>query len=68
MSQKDTNLYPYAKFEALQVQQSYQERNWGIKPPLLRHLQTLRDVSPASEQEQKAFYQRCVDQADALIL
>lgn len=68
MSQKDTNLYPYAKFETLQVQQSYQERNWGIKPPLLRHLQTLRDVSPASEQEQKAFYQRCVDQADALIL
>ena len=68
MSKKDAQLYPYAKFEALQVQQSYQERNWGIKPPLLRHLQTLRDVSPASEQEQKAFYQRCVDQADALIL
>lgn len=68
MSQKDTTLYPYAKFEVLLVQQSYQERNWGIKPPLLRHLQTLRDVSPASEEEQKAFYRRCVDQADALIL
>ena len=68
MSQRDTSQYTYAKFEALLIQEDRKERNWRIKPPLLRHIQTLRDVLPASDTDQKAFYQRYASKADALIL